>query len=87
MIDYAKKKGLTSVNMNSNGTLLDDEMAEMILDSGIDFISFDCDGFSAEVYEKIRVNGKRDIFYNNLLNLIKKKRKGNCISRLSKYRQ
>lgn len=74
MIDYAKKKGLTSVNMNSNGTLLDDEMAEMILDSGIDFISFDCDGFSAEVYEKIRVNGKRDIFYNNLLNLIKKKK-------------
>lgn len=74
MIDYAKKKGLTNINMNSNGTLLDDEMAEMILDSGIDFISFDVDGFSAEVYEKIRVNGKRDVFYNNIQNLIRKKK-------------
>lgn len=74
MIDYAKKKGLTSINMNSNGTLLDDEMAEMILDSGIDFISFDVDGFSSEVYEKIRVNGNRDVFYNNILNLIQKKK-------------
>jgi len=78
MIDYAKKKGINNVNMNTNGTLLTDEMAEMLLDSGIDFISVDVDGFSKEVYEKIRVGADRDEVYNNVLNFVDKwkKRKG-----------
>ena len=49
-------------------------MADMLLDSGIDFISIDCDGFSKEVFEKIRVNANRDIVYNNIENLILKKK-------------
>lgn len=72
MIDYAKKKGIANVNMNTNGTLLNDEMAEMLLDSGIDFISVDVDGFSKEVYEQIRRGADRDIVYGNILNFIKK---------------
>lgn len=70
MIDYAKKKGLTNISMNSNGTLLDEEMSEMLLDSGIDFISFDCDGYTKETFEKIRVNSDRDIFYRNVTRFI-----------------
>lgn len=66
MIDYAKKRGLSNVNLNTNGTLLNEEMTEMILDSGLDFISIDCDGFSKEVYEKIRVNADRDVTYANI---------------------
>ena len=54
LIDYAKKQGIQNVDMNTNGTLLKPESAEMLLDSGIDYISTDCDGFSAEVYESIR---------------------------------
>ncbi|MCH5265242.1 MAG: radical SAM protein [Lachnospiraceae bacterium] len=75
MIDYAKKKGLTNVNLNTNGILLDDEMADMLLDSGIDFLSTDVDGFSKEVYEKIRCGGDRDVLYNNLLNFAEKWKK------------
>lgn len=74
MIDYAKKKGLQSININTNGTLLDKEMAEMILDSGIDFISIDVDGFSKEVYEKIRIGAKRDVLYSNVENLLMRKK-------------
>lgn len=74
MIDYAKKKGITNVNMNTNGMLMNDEMAEMLLDSGIDFLSTDVDGFSKETYEKIRRGGDRDVLYNNILNLIQKKK-------------
>ena len=74
-IDYAKKQGIKSVCINTNGTLLNEEMADMLLDSGIDFISIDCDGFSKEVFEKIRVNANRDIVYNNIENLILKKKK------------
>lgn len=72
-IDYAKKKGLQNVEINTNGTLLDKEMAEMLLDSGIDFVSIDCDGFSKEVYEKIRVNAKRDVTYANIEYFLKRK--------------
>lgn len=73
MIDYAKKKGLSNVNLNTNGTLLNEEMTEMILDSGLDFISIDCDGFSKEVYEKIRINANRDITYGNIEYFLKRR--------------
>ena len=74
MIDYAKKKALMNIEINTNGTLLDAEMAEMLLDSGISFISIDCDGFSKEVYEKIRVNGDRDVTYSNIEYILKRKK-------------
>lgn len=74
MIDYAKKKGLQNVDMNTNGTLITPEMAEMLLDSGIDYLSTDCDGFSAEVYESIRVGAKRDTFYRNIEYLLQRKK-------------
>lgn len=73
-IDYARKRGLQNIEINTNGTLLDREMAEMLLDSGIHFISIDCDGFSKEVYEKIRVNGDRDVTYANIEYLLKRKK-------------
>lgn len=66
MIDYAKKKGLTNVCINTNGTLMKKEYAEMLIDSRVDYISLDCDGFSKQVYESIRVNGNRDVFYKNV---------------------
>lgn len=74
MIDYAKKNGLSNVSLNTNGTLLNQEMTEMILDSGLDFISIDCDGFSKEVYEKIRVNGNRDVTYANIEYFLKRRK-------------
>lgn len=74
MINYAKNKGLTNISLNTNGTLLDEEMAEMLLDSGINFLSVDCDGFSKEVYETIRVGAKRDVLYKNLEYIINLKK-------------
>ena len=62
-----------NISINTNGTLLDKEMSEMLLDSGIDFISIDCDGFSKEVYEKIRVGANRDTTYANIEYLLKRK--------------
>lgn len=77
MIDYAKKRGLKNISINTNGTLMNEEMAEMLLDSGIDFISIDCDGFSKEVYEKIRVNADRDVTYKNIEHILKRKKELN----------
>lgn len=74
MIDYARKRGLKNIELNTNGTLLDEEMAEMLLDSQISFISIDCDGFSKETYEKIRVGANRDVTYANIEYILKRKR-------------
>ncbi len=74
MINYAKKKGLKNININTNGTLINEEMAEMLLDSEIDFISIDVDGFSKEVYEEIRRGANRDILYKNIEFLLKRKK-------------
>lgn len=78
MISYAKKKGLTNVNLNTNATLLTEEMAEMLLDSEIDFISIDCDGFTKETYEKIRVGADRDKVYKNIEYILKRKKERQC---------
>lgn len=72
-IDYAKKAGLTNVCINTNGTVMRDEYADMLLDSNVDYISLDCDGFSKEVYESIRIKGDRDVFYSNVEYLLKER--------------
>lgn len=75
MIDYAKKKGCTNVCINSNGTLWTKELSDMMLDSNIDYISLDCDGYSKEVYEAIRRGGDRDVFYRNIEYLLREKQR------------
>ncbi len=80
MIDYAVKKGLKNINLNTNAMLLDRDMGEMLLDSGIHFISIDCDGYTSEVYEKIRVGANRDKVYENIENFLAMKRKRNIQS-------
>lgn len=77
MIDYAKKRGLTNVCINTNGTLLNYEMADMLLDSGIDFISIDCYGFSKESFESISIGANRDTVYNNIEYILKEKQRRN----------
>lgn len=74
MIDYARKRGIKNIDLNTNATVMDEEMTEMLLDAGIEFISFDCDGFSKEVYESIRVGAKRDVVYKNIEYFLKRKR-------------
>ena len=74
MIDYAKKRGLKNICMNTNATLLNEEMTEMLLDSGIDFISFDVYGYSKEVLEKICIGADRDEIYKNVEYFLKRKK-------------
>ncbi len=71
MLAYGKSVGLRSLNLNTNGMLLTPELAERILDSGVNLIVFGIDGFSCETYERIRVGGKRDIVYANVEYLLK----------------
>lgn len=70
MICYAKKKGLENVVLNSNAMLLDREMSELLIDSGLDRFIISMDGFKKETYEKIRVGGNYDDILHNALQFL-----------------
>ncbi len=58
MISYAKSKGVLDVMLHTNGTVMDEKLAEEVINSGLDRIIFSLDSISKELYEKIRVNAK-----------------------------
>lgn len=74
MIKYGKSIGLKSVNINTNGMLLTPEWAKPVIDSGVDLIVFGIDGFSKEVFEKIRIEAIRDVVYANVEYLLELKK-------------
>ena len=67
---YGKSVGLRSLNVNTNGMLLNPELAEPLLNSGADRIVIGIDGFSRETYEAIRIGGNRDELYKNIEHLL-----------------
>jgi sulfatase maturation enzyme AslB (radical SAM superfamily) len=66
MLAYGKAMGLRSLNVNTNGMLLTPELMEPLLDSGVDLVVFGIDGFSKQVFEKVRVHAERDVVYKNV---------------------
>lgn len=54
MVKYAKKSGIKEVACLSNGERLSSDIAEQLVDAGLDWISFSIDGMD-EVYNSIRV--------------------------------
>ena len=54
MVRIAKDAGIVEVQINSNGVALDGQMAEQLIDAGLDRIKFSIDGASPDVYEQIR---------------------------------
>ncbi|MBI3599243.1 MAG: radical SAM protein [Nitrospinae bacterium] len=55
-IRYAKENTKSRVQISTNGSILDDEKAREILDSGLDRINIDIDGFTRDTYKKVRRN-------------------------------
>jgi len=74
MIGLAKKNGL-KVGISTNATLLDKKAANMLLNSGIDYIIFAVDGATKKTYEKIRVGGDFTQVEQNIKNFLTLKKK------------
>ncbi len=72
IIKYAKKKN-AMVKLDTNGTLLDEEKINKILDTNIDIISTSIDGTDKKSYEKIRVGSNFDLVKKNIKSLVKEK--------------
>ena len=65
MLEYAGNKFL-GFKLNTNASMLTEEMCHNILSSGLRTLVFSADAADKETYEKIRVNGNFDSVYNNI---------------------
>ena len=61
MISYGKSVGLKSLNINTNGMLLTPDIAEPIMDSGVNLVVIGIDGFTKEVFEKVRIRNNAGV--------------------------
>ena len=75
-IIYARKKGFIDIMFNTNASLLTEERAKSILDSGVTRIRFSLDAINKKTYEKIRLGGDFDKVYRNIEKFLDIKRKG-----------
>ena len=74
-IKYAKGKGIGPIQLATNALLLDDEMSDKLIDSGLDYISFSLDTTDAELYKESRLNGVLNVSRENVVNFCKKCKK------------
>jgi sulfatase maturation enzyme AslB (radical SAM superfamily) len=71
MLRYGRSIGLESLNVNTNGMLLTEDLVEPLLNSGAHLVVFGLDGFTRETYERIRLKGNRDVVYENVERFLK----------------
>lgn len=57
MIKYAKDKGIKDTSLNTNANLINQEMIDWILESGLDKIYVSIDAATEDSYKKIRTGG------------------------------
>lgn len=74
MIAYAKEKGVFT-RLHTNGSLLSEEMAQAIIRTGLDRLSFSFDGYDKQTYEKIRKGGDFEKTVKNIIHFLEIKEK------------
>jgi radical SAM protein with 4Fe4S-binding SPASM domain len=72
MIRITRDAGIRT-GMSTNATLLDDARADMLLDSGLDYVILAFDGATKETYEKYRTGATFEKTRENILKLLSKK--------------
>lgn len=72
MIKYCKENNVKTL-LSTNSTLLNGEVAEKLLDSGLDYIIFAFDGVTKETYEGIRIGADYDQVIRNIRNFLNEK--------------
>jgi len=66
MIEYAKQAGVIDVMFNTNATLLNEEVARKLIDSGLDKLFFSFDSPYRDQYNQIRVGSDYDQVLSNI---------------------
>lgn len=84
MVEYAKKSGVGTVTSFTNATLLDDAMAERLLDAKIDLLELSLDTISEKTYQQVRGTENFRLVNTNAENLIRRRnaRGSDCQTRV-----
>ncbi|HEY9062153.1 MAG TPA: radical SAM protein [Pseudobacteroides sp.] len=89
MVAYAKDKGIIDVLMNTNGVLLDKELARGLIEAGLDRLLFSFDSPYKGDYEKIRIGADYEKVMENIKSINKLRnelQKDNPLTRVSMVR-
>lgn len=70
MLAHAAKDSGTLVTLTTNGTILNEQRIDKVLETGVHLIDISIDAFTPDTYAKIRVNGNLEVTRGNVLNLI-----------------
>ena len=71
LIEYAKKKGILEVIINTNATQLSANLSQKLIDAGLDLMIYSFDGGTKETYERMRPGRFKknsfDMVYKNIV--------------------
>lgn len=70
-VRYAKQRGIAEVGMISNGSLITEEIAQGMIDAGLDAINISVDASGKEVFESTRIHLSYDDVIRNIESLVK----------------
>lgn len=70
-VRYAKERGIAEVGMISNGSLITEEIAQGMIDAGLDAINISVDASGKEVFESTRLNLSYDDVIANIESLVR----------------
>jgi len=70
-VRYAKERGIAEVGMISNGSLITEDIAQGMIDAGLDAINISVDASGKEVFESTRLNLDYDVVINNIETLVR----------------
>ena len=73
MVRYAHQAGLVT-RFHTNGTLLDEDKARRLIESGLDQFAFSFDGYDRETYERIRHKGNFEKTVGNIIRFLEVKK-------------
>lgn len=76
-VAYSKRKEISNIALNTNGTLLDEKMIKELVKAGIDTISISLDAFTKETYDIVRPNSDFEMVVRNIKNLLRYKLQNN----------
>ena len=66
-IQYAKNKGIGPIQLASNGMALTNDLADRLIESGLDFMSFSLDTMDSQVYKESRKVGDLKVAIDNVV--------------------
>ena len=75
IMQYIRKDDTARIEINTNGELMKEEMAEAILDANIDVVRFSIDGFSEKTFSQSRVGVNYELTVERALKFIKMAKK------------